>query len=83
MRSGALVLALPSERISARLVLAPLGAGTLPRDARRLVQPLVDAGGHLLDSALTAETTPRRHPLRLVESHGQDGIDREPPTGSP
>ena len=44
VRSGALVLALPSERISARLVLAPLGAGTLPREARRIVQPLVDAG---------------------------------------
>ena len=63
---GALVVPLPSERISARLVLAPHAGSMLPREARRIVQPLVDAAGLLLDAALTAEPAPRRDALRLV-----------------
>jgi hypothetical protein len=71
-RSRALVLGLASERISAKLVLAPLAAISLPQSARRIVQPLLDAGGVLLDAALFAETSPGRPGLRLVTGSRTD-----------
>ena len=53
---GALVVPVPSERISARLVMVPLAGVSLPESAHRIVRPLLDAGGVLLDSALSAGT---------------------------
>ncbi len=65
-QARALVLPISSERVSTKLVIAPLAAISLPQGTRRIVQPLLDAGGILLDAAVSGGRAPRRQGLRLV-----------------
>jgi hypothetical protein len=77
---NALVLRFASQRISAKLAMAPLPAISLPQNTQRIVQPLLDAGGVLLDAALSAEMTPDRPGLRLVtEAQTEDLPGCDPP----
>jgi hypothetical protein len=62
----AIVAPFASVRIRAVLALVPLAGTSVPPGTRRIVQPLLDAGGILLDATFSVESTPPRAALRLV-----------------
>jgi hypothetical protein len=53
-----LVVPFASERIRALLVVVPLRGISLPSGTRRIVQPILDAGGIVLDASLSRESSP-------------------------
>ncbi len=54
----AVVLPLASARIRALLVAVPRAGTSLPASTRRILRPLLDAGGILLDATLSEQLVP-------------------------
>jgi hypothetical protein len=50
-RRDVLVAPIPSQRLHAMVVVVPIEGVSLPQATRTIVQPLLDAGGLLLDAA--------------------------------
>jgi hypothetical protein len=61
-----LVASFPSRRVQAMLVAVPVAGISLPAGTRAIVQPLLDAGGNLLDAAVAPAHAPEQGVLCLV-----------------
>jgi hypothetical protein len=65
-QGDSLVAAFPSQRLHAMLVTVPIAGISLPPGMRTIVQPLLDAGGILLDAAVAGAPARAQGVLRLV-----------------
>jgi hypothetical protein len=68
-RGDVLVAPIPSRRLHAMVLVVPIDGVSLPQGTRTIVQPLLDAGGLLLDGAFGPASS-ERDVLRLISEAG-------------